>query len=129
MIMIKTVITDENGDHYEINYNINTEGEKPIRAIIGDIKKFYTSMQEVNKNLISSIKLAAIIGVSQATVTSMITKEGLPTSGVKRGNSYTYDIYELDKFFRTRKPQYSEAYSAWLKNEEEKRNAKNSDHS
>lgn len=129
MIIIKTVIIDENGDHYEINYNINTEGEKPIRSLIGDIKRFYSAMQDTNKDLISSTKLASILGVSPATITSMVTKEGLPVTNIKRGNGYTYDIFELDKFFRTRKPQYSEIYSEWLKHEEEKRNAKGSNHS
>ena len=126
MIIIKTIIIDENEDHYEINYNINTDGEKNIRSLIGDIKRFYWAMQETNKNLITSTKLASIIGVTPATITSMVTKENLPVTKIKRGNAYTYDIYELENYFRTRKPQYSEQYSAWLRHEEEKRNAKNS---
>lgn len=126
MIDIKTVIRDENGSEWYVNSRVNLDDDITIRSLLTDLRKYYASLEDTNRNLITKKKLASILDISLSTVNSMVIKENMPTSAVKHGNIKTFNVYELDNFFRTRKPQYFEKFHTWLNETEDIRNLKTS---
>lgn len=126
MIDIKTVIRDENGSEWYVNSRINLDDDITIRSLLTDLRKYYASLEDTNRNLITKKKLASILDISLSTVNSMVIKENMPASAIKHGNIKTFNVYELDNFFRTRKPQYFEKFHTWLNETEDIRNLKTS---
>ena len=126
MIEIKTVIRDENGSEWYVNSRINLDDDITIRSLLTDLRKYYASLEDTNRNLITKKKLASILDISLSTVNSMVIKECMPTSAIKHGNIKTFNVYELDNFFRTRKPQYFEKFHTWLNYTEDIRNLETS---